>query len=439
MPVANDTYARLLDKLEEQQHELSALSADAELVTRAAYLQARDDIAARMAELIESRGGLANLSPRDRYRLTRDTGLMESVERRLTELGVEHQSTVVQAFTESGVLAQSHLTAEMNALRQQLQLVHGPGTPLAAAGVDFARLDTAAVELGLGTAINDTQNLSAAARIGVTRELQAGIAAGEGIPALTRRLDVIEELSTQRAEVISRWTAIKGYNLSRQAAYEDAATTITGLKKMWLTQADERACPHCLGLHGIVIEIADSFDPEMTYAETPIDPYQGFLEVPPLHPRCRCTITSWHESWRAYTDFTPEELHATAQDLAIEQGFPKATDDLVSLGVAPVTGIQQTAASALGDLMRGIFIIDDTSATVRIQSSADLIVARQKLRDAGFRVRRVEGADSLLRVDFPQGLALPRMVRSSRLRAVQRARWETIKEGILRCGLRSKI
>lgn len=430
MPV--ERYRPLLAKIEDQQSQLTALSANYELQVRQAYETAADDISERISDLIESRGGLENLTSRDRWRLTRDTGLLEQVEERIVDLGGQQKNLVTQAFTQAGTLAKGHLEDELADLVSHINVTSGVGTPVLGA-VSFTQLDDAAIELGLGTALNDTQNLTNETRALLRREVTAGVAAGEGIRPLSRRIEGLAEVGANRAEMITRWATIKGYNLSHQVAYERSLSSIQGLKKMWLTQVDERTCPHCLAQHGTVVDVTEDFDPDVTYANKPVDPYQGFLQVPPLHPRCRCTITSWHESWRAYTESTPEELHADARDEALGQGLPKATEDVTGQGVLPTVGIQGRASSALGDVMSGIYVFDDFSGTVRLVDGADVAEARARLRNAGFRVRSVDGDEFLLKIDIPEGIPLPRMIRSTRLRALHADRWDMIKNGLLAC------
>jgi enamine deaminase RidA (YjgF/YER057c/UK114 family) len=429
-----DEYASLLAKIEGNQKGLSDLSQGYEMQTRRAYLQARDDINERIQKIISDRGGLEGLSSRDRWRITRDTGLIENIDGRLAEMGSQHTNIVTQAFQEGGTLARQHLGDELTTLVNHVNKVSGTALPVAAV-VDFARLDTTAIELGLGTALNDTAALTQATRLTMQREITAGVAAGEGIRDLSARIDGLEGISRNRAEVITRWATIKSYNLSAQATYEAAEQSIPGIRKMWLTQTDERACPHCLAQHGQVVDVVDDFDPNLTYAGTAPEPYQGFLEEPPLHPRCRCSITSWHEDWRAYTTQTPEELSEFGREKAIEQGHPNASLAGVQ-GVAPEVGIRTAAGNALGEIMRGVYVFDDFSGTVRIADGADMNLARLRLRDAGFRVRDVPNDPRLLRIEFPRGLKLPRMVRSTKLKALPPGRWAEIKRGLLQCGLK---
>lgn len=426
-------YERLLQTLAEQQDAAGVLSDESAAITRQAYLNARIDIQNRMEDLIESRGGLGGLSAGDRFRLTRDTALIQNVEQRLDSLGVEHQSIVNKHFTEAGQLANKHVSAEL--AEHIAQINHVKGSEAIVSAINVGQLDTAAVELGLGTAIRDTQNLTDAMRVTVTREITEGVVAGEGIPALSRRLAVIPEISEARGEVISRWATIKGYNLSRQAAYQASLSVVPTLMKQWLCATDERTCPHCLAHHGEIAAVNAQFDASRSFAETPVTPYQSELETPPLHPRCRCTIVAWTEEWRAYTDATPQELEATGRELAAAQGFPKAAVSVPGQTGLPISvNMSHKIEQALQEALSGFSQLDAFSGTVRFTGSID--EARLKLRNAGFRVRVVDGADDLLRVDLPEGIPLPRMLRSTRLARVPDEQWTMIREGLLRCANR---
>lgn len=431
MPVES-TYRKLFEQLVAQQDAAGALSDEAAEATRTAFLNARLDIEERMVDLIERRGGLEALSDRDRWRLTRDTALVQNIERRLDELGVEHGSIVNRFFSQGGTLARGHVVDEIAAHLEQARRVRGDRAFLAA--VNMAQLDTAAIELGLGRAVADTRSLSTALQVTVTQSIQQGVAAGEGIPALTRRLDVIPEISATRGEVISRWATIKGYNLARQAQYEAAASVIPGLKKQWLCAQDERTCEHCLAHHGETVEVAAEFDASRTYGKTPPEPLDGFLQTPPLHPRCRCTIVSWSEDWTGFTDITPHELEIVGFEAAQAAGFKEAALALPSETVVArsATGMVDRVSAALGAGLRGFTRFDDFTGTVRF-TGMTIDEARLALRNAGFRVQAVAGADDLLRVDLPGGVPLPRMLRSVRLKALPESQWALVRERMLRC------
>ena len=142
---------------------------------------------------------------------------------------------------------------------------------------------------------------------------------------LTRRLDTVLGGATvpagKRSELIARWATVKGHNAAREDAYHEAAQVIPGLQKMWLVQSDERTCPHCLAHMGEVVDVDAEFDKDRTFAGTPQKVYGDVLEYPPLHPRCRCTITSWHPRWQSLTEFTPQALADDAQEAAQAAGF----------------------------------------------------------------------------------------------------------------------
>jgi hypothetical protein len=53
-------------------------------------------------------------------------------------------------------------------------------------------------------------------------------------------------------------------------------------KMRWDSAADRRVCPQCSELDGEIAPIGGTF--------------KGF-GPPPLHPRCRCIVVAWHDSW----------------------------------------------------------------------------------------------------------------------------------------------
>src|SRR5690606_9192320 len=118
-------YRKLFEQLVAQQDAAGSLSDEAAEATRTAFLNARIDIEERMVDLIERRGGLEALSDRDRWRLTRDTALVQNIERRLDELGVEHGSIVNRFFSQGGTMARGHVVDEIAAHLEQARRVRG--------------------------------------------------------------------------------------------------------------------------------------------------------------------------------------------------------------------------------------------------------------------------------------------------------------------------
>jgi hypothetical protein len=89
---------------------------------------------------------------------------------------------------------------------------------------------------------------------------------------------------------------------------------------------------------------------------------------------------------------------------------------------------------ALQEALVGLSLLDDFSGTVRFTGSID--DARLALRNAGFRVRVIDGVDDMLRVDLPDGIPLPRMIRSTKLKALAADQWDMTKGRMLRCARR---
>jgi len=61
---------------------------------------------------------------------------------------------------------------------------------------------------------------------------------------------------------------------------------------MWVAERD--ACLACIAYSGVRAAAGQAFPPDLTYGTKPITPWpDGILELPPLHPNCRCRVTPW--------------------------------------------------------------------------------------------------------------------------------------------------
>jgi uncharacterized protein with gpF-like domain len=193
----------------------------------------------------------------------------------------------------------------------------------------FGNLNTLVPDLGMAAAVNETKNLSDVMRAEVHSQLTQGAVLGEGIAKIQQRVDGVMSGETvngqNRAELISRWATIKGYNAAADQAIREAAEVIPGLQEMWVCSIDEQTCEDCLAHDGEVRDIDAEFDSSRSFGTTPISPYGGVLEYPPLHPRCRCTLTAWHDRWASISEFTPQSMQEAAQQTAVANGFaPKS-------------------------------------------------------------------------------------------------------------------
>lgn len=307
-----------------------------------AYRQARSDLKSEITSIYQKTFAQGvQPTPAQMVQMVRSTELTQAIDSHLDDLGVKVQALQGSAFSKGAELGLEQVNAE---LQVAIDDFGGPGI---VGRSTFGSLDTVAHDLGMTAAINDTQNLSNTLRSGIHRELTAGAIAGEGVRDIIKRIDAPDLLggatvkAGPRAELITRWSVIKGHNAARDQAINDAAQLIPGLQEEWITSRDERVCPHCLAHHGEVRAPDEEFDSARTFAGTPPKVYGGVLEYPPLHPRCRCTIVAWHPRWQGLTSLSPEVLQAQAQSLARSAGFAPKTFPTI---LKPPSGLRATRA-----------------------------------------------------------------------------------------------
>ncbi len=85
----------------------------------------------------------------------------------------------------------------------------------------------------------------------------------------------------ERADLIARTESMMAANEGQAEAWDQAveAGLLTGNeKKVWIVTDDDALCPICEGLADQVVPLDDNFESE-----------DGEFDVPPAHPRCRCT------------------------------------------------------------------------------------------------------------------------------------------------------
>lgn len=290
-----------------------------------AYAQAREKIGDRLNDIYtKTFGAGASPEPKDLIEFARGQELLGSIDGHLDALGITTQALQGQAFSAGAVLGMQQANVELGMVAEDFGLGHSI----------FGNLTTLVPDLGMAAAINETQNLSDVLRADVHSELTQGAVLGEGITKIQARVDGVLSGQTvngqNRAELISRWATIKGYNAAADQALNDAAQVIEGLQEMWIVDADELTCGDCMAHYGETTGPGDEFDSSRSFNNTPIQVYGGFLEYPPLHPRCRCTITAWHPRWEGIASVTPTQLQAQAQELAVKNGFaPKSFEPAV--------------------------------------------------------------------------------------------------------------
>ncbi len=321
MGLVADSPADLILALAGQHQDVLAALDDAQAATMVqAWEGARRDVARAMEQTYAATFG-SGITPRpaDVISWSQNAQLLAGLDSRLDSLGITTQALQGQAWSAGAELGWQQANAELG------YAVADFGGAAVVGRTVFGNLPSLGHDLAMTAAVNETKNLAGDLRSGVHRALLQGASQGEGIRDIRRRVDQVLGGATvngnNRAELISRWSVLKGHNAAREQTLYDASKSIPGLKKMWLVQRDERTCPHCLAHWGEVVDTGAEFDAERTFATTPQRVYGGVLETPPLHPRCRCTITAWHERWRGLSSFTPEGYEERAQEAAQELGF----------------------------------------------------------------------------------------------------------------------
>lgn len=307
----------------DHQQILAALEDQQAQTMIAAWEDARQDIGKRMEQLYaQTFGAGVDPLPKDVIEWTQKAQLLDTLDGRLDDLGITTQALQGQAWSAGAELGWKQANIELGIVADDFG---GPGL---LGRSSYGRLDQLGHDLAMTAAVNETKNLAPLLRADIHKGLLQGASQGEGIAKLRKRVDKVlggaKVNGQNRADLISRWAAVKGHNAAREDSYHEAAEVIPGLQKMWLVQSDERTCPHCLAHHGEVIPVDGEFDKERTFASSPQKVYGDVLEYPPLHPRCRCTITAWHPRWATLTKLTPEQLQEMAQQDAQKAGFTTA-------------------------------------------------------------------------------------------------------------------
>ena len=132
----------------------------------------------------------------------------------------------------------------------------------------------------------------------IRREIANGLELGESIGKLRKR--VTERLGPtfikNRAEMIARSETIYASNAGAELGYMQSGV-VEG--KKWLTAVDERTCDPCIDMNNMTAPLGQPTwekeglnigDVQGKYG-LDFDYTEGAMPHPPLHPRCRCTIT----------------------------------------------------------------------------------------------------------------------------------------------------
>lgn len=147
------------------------------------------------------------------------------------------------------------------------------------------------------------------------KELNEGLREGEGLRDLTKRVEGIYEFSdSYRAGMVAHTESFYVANEASREAYRQSGV-VKSIR--WYT-ADSDACQYCQPLNGKVININEVFFKKGEVYEGSAGGKLNLdyrtIDVPPIHPNCRCFIR-------------PEEI--SLDELSIDKDFINQLEDIV--------------------------------------------------------------------------------------------------------------
>lgn len=128
------------------------------------------------------------------------------------------------------------------------------------------------VKLLAGRVLTDLKGVNDATATVLSRTLTDGLVQGKNPRDIASDITkVIDTVSKRRATTIARTEVIRAHAEGQLLALEKLGVTQLGVQVEWSTTGDDRVCPLCQPLEGIVITL---------------DEAKGML---PRHPNCRCS------------------------------------------------------------------------------------------------------------------------------------------------------
>jgi hypothetical protein len=129
-------------------------------------------------------------------------------------------------------------------------------------------------------------------------QLQAGIEEGESVLKIAKRINnVFNNADMTRSFMIAQTETSRTVNAGTNIAYKQSG--VVEAKKL-LTAMDGKVCPFCRDVANTIVDVSSNFFDQGDTLEVLLDNGKttkmtfdyGDVGYPPLHPRCRCTITA---------------------------------------------------------------------------------------------------------------------------------------------------
>lgn len=133
----------------------------------------------------------------------------------------------------------------------------------------------------------------------ISHSLVDGLTKGDSPRTIARQLSKDVDISRGRAETIARTEIIRTHAEGQLDAFEKLGVTAVGVMAEWSTAEDDRVCPLCQPLDGMVMKVQEA---------------RGLL---PRHPNCRC---AWVPA-SVGEDEKKQKRSKSAIELAIEKSY----------------------------------------------------------------------------------------------------------------------
>ena len=114
------------------------------------------------------------------------------------------------------------------------------------------------VKLLAGRSFDDLENVSADMSTRMSRTLTDGLVQGKGPHEIARDLAGEVDLGRGRAEGIARTEIIRAHAEGQLEALDQLGVEDVGVAVEWSTVGDEKVCPKCAPLEGIVLKLAEA-------------------------------------------------------------------------------------------------------------------------------------------------------------------------------------
>jgi hypothetical protein len=96
-------------------------------------------------------------------------------------------------------------------------------------------------------------------------------------------VNVVAERARVEGERVILTEVSTALGLGSQAAMQIVSDDHPNLRMVWDATLDRRVCATCAGLHHVVVDVDEAFP--------------GGFDDAPAHPRCRCYVMPWLDSW----------------------------------------------------------------------------------------------------------------------------------------------